>query len=235
MSKVRTKTFDWDDVKHGWRPASSPNFDAGGGFLATHDVMEHFTDDDDFEHELLAFGSIVYGRMHEVPGTIRAASSDLSNFLRKQKMLVKPCNPRWAKALPEEDERNLQNMLQRTRERLVCNDIFQQILGAASGEYPTAQIFEAIDNAAVWIRLGWHIAAYRFRGHSREEVVETFVDMEQSINIDHDLHRPRKGDRLVVHFEPHALRFDIHREHTETGPVPSQLLTDLMARQASTV
>lgn len=209
-SPTRTKSFIWDDEREGWKPESSPQFDAGGGFLVAHDTMEHFNDSSDFEHELLAFGSIVYGRMYHSNNIINVASSDLANFLFEQKFQVKECNKHWDRPLSKDDEISLNAFIKLTKEKIEYVRSSSKFLYGTT-HYSSELIETAVKNAVIWIRLGWRIADRRFSQHERDDVQDAYLSIMFEVNKDHDKNPPKKGDRLIVHFHPYTLKFELER------------------------
>lgn len=218
-SHIRTKTFVWVAEKQGWRPESTPQFNAGGSFLATHDTMEHFNDNPDFTHELLAFGSTIYDRVsRDFPEMWKNVTRDLIAFMRIQKYEIEKPTREWHAKIAPADEQYLNKIVgEATKASLKLDEdpVSRMIfLGGNMDDlfaepYGKAKIVEAFRRAEQWIRLGWLVAHRRYHNHTRSEVRHAFAQLVDLINEDHEEHTPEDGERMTVTFNLDDLTFEI--------------------------
>lgn len=202
----RSRSFTW--VNNGWRPVDAPQFNAGDGLLTAHDTLEHFTNDTSFEAELLAFGATLFSRMAHDHRMVDVSSTDLAMFLRDEHGQVKAPNPRWNKPLPDADaEKRLRAFIALATVKLMVFGTHQLL------DFSPKQLALALDRIETWVRLGWRLAARRYRGHTPREVELLFANLMQAINQDHEEHPPRQGDRLTLSFDPQSLQFALERSH----------------------
>lgn len=228
---MRTRTFEWAHSANGrgWKPVGMPsNFYAGEGHMVAHDVIEHVSNHADFDHELMAFGATLFGRMSQGDARMAQISSeDMANFLREQDYHVNPPpKTRFAfDRLPGDDEAMLKYFISKTRENIAMfgqRDAISAILfGISERTSSGAMTKEAMDNAIGWIRIGYFTARRLFRGHEGHQVRMMFRRMMGEINDHHDNEpEPKIGDTLTVNLDRSNLRFYLkfepnkhHKDH----------------------
>lgn len=209
---IRSKTFVWtyggDYNDGGWKPEGMPNFYAGGPVIVAHDTVEHFNDNPAFHYELLAFGATVYARMHEddTEGQVDVSADDLIGFLKKEDLKVRSPNQRWDKPLADaEDERRLRTMMDQTRSRLMFHYDFMY------GRQKSDQAAEAVKRSEVWIRLGYRIAARKYKKHGPAKFFGLFKQIFDATYNDFDYRVPEPGERLTVSFDTDTLQYKFLR------------------------
>jgi hypothetical protein len=214
---LRKKSFIWSMERGGgWKPEDQPEFNAGGPVIVAHDTIEHLNSSTKFEHELIAFGSILYGRAYLDRGMVDVMSDDLTKFLLEQDMKVAKPRDRWSKPLHDmHAEGALQAVLLTVK--------LQLMLSVMTGRIDSADaVYDTLDHrVAPWMRLGFLLNERRYKGHTHEQVYAAFKHVFDETIDDHEAELPQIGDRLVVTFNTKTLRTHVerdrsHRQHEET-------------------
>ena len=193
-----------DYTREGWLPEGAPNFDPGIPVHVAHDTLEHFNGSEAFHRELMAFGSILYGRAYTDPTgeMIEVASDDLSGFLEAQNFGVKHAMTRWDRPLKDPKA-----------ERMVRQLVDQAYIKLAMFKgVPPKLAKQATAQCAPWIRLGYRLADRRWKG-DHEALDSMFVEVFNKVAFDHNIRHPHVGDRLTVDIDTNRLhRVKLHRE-----------------------
>lgn len=200
-----SRSFVWTPRGNhgGWKPVDAPTFDPGLPVHVAHDTLEHFTSDEAFHNELMAFGSILYGRAYTDPSgeMMRVAADDLSGFLLAQDFKVKHAVTRWDRPLKDVRAEKLVNEM--------LTFAYMKLLLEHGVPSPTAQ--SALKQSAPWIRLGYRLAERRWKG-DHAALDKMFVDVFNRVADDHDRNVPHVGEHLTVTVDTEAHKVKLQRE-----------------------
>lgn len=212
-----TREFVWDTptdpdspsyTYYGWMPAKQPHFDPlNSGFGMCHDVLEHFSDTDEtIEHEMLAFGSMLYLRAESDywaaqggpsrvvdPGEVM--SSDIYNFLyhdtlTQGKTLADPGRTR-----PLDNE--VEDILWR-----ICHHVRKECEGD-NGAVPIG-LETLLVRACGWMRKGYRKAARRWN-LSLNDRLSLWMNCERELDKVVKRMAFDIGDRLIVSVDKQRL------------------------------
>lgn len=205
----RSKSFVWErgQVRDGWRPVDSPNFDPGGPVHVAHDTLEHFNGDESFESELMAFGSTLFGRAStggekDAEDQIGSSVSDLVSFLREQEFDVKPAAARWNKPIDGFAEEKIERLISEARTEFIRRGWF--II------YPVSKFERTLEQCRPWIRLGYRVAARRFGG-DHALLDELFRKIFDGTIMDFKNKVPEVGEKLTVSFDTESRTVSLER------------------------
>lgn len=204
MQHARSFTWAVKDGREGWLPDGAPNFDPGVPVHVAHDTLEHFNGSESFKNELLAFGSIIFGRayMDTTGQMIEVASNDLSGFLVNQKLEVEKAVTRWDRKLDDPYAESLVGHLaQLTYMKLIMHYGVPPQLAART-----------VEKCLPWVRLGYRLADRRWKG-DHHMLDSLFERVFHRVIHDHDAHFPHVGDHLTVKIDTSKHSpIQLHRE-----------------------
>lgn len=215
-SHIRTRTFDWTVTRRadGWKPDCCPNFDPGLPHVVAHDVIEHLDDRSSFDGELRAFGVTMFGRMTVHPdGMYEASGSDLSSFLAMQDYKVKaPPKSLASRKLSHGAEHMLDNFMEEAEAQTARKAVWDGYKNP--GAKPNVQRFLEVQEAVRgWVRIGYRVAARRFKKFGPHGVDKLYGDLTKAIERDYQRTPAKPGDTLTISVNLDTFDIKLHRGH----------------------
>jgi hypothetical protein len=215
------RTFEWREDKEfggeGWIMKGQPDFNAGTGRMIAHDTLEHFAGRyDGITDEMLAFGSILYGRadggwFNNTSNSNVAwhMSSDIGMMLRdmqygdKEIKVAPPTRPLREDWLEE----TIQDAMHRAVKQ--ANDEWGE------NEDPNAfsNSMKEVDRMIAWMRIGYRMARRRWHGCDAWSLSNLFVKIQEEVDLRYkhgDL-----GEELHVRVNPRTLEHRIYNTMAE--------------------
>lgn len=199
------KDFKWetddDSGLSGWKMGSMPStFQPFMGYGLAHDVLEHFNYDGSIESELMAFGTMLWGRgqgdwWHDNGAENREfyqnVPSDLAEFIAQQGS-VPACVSR---PLSEDVEWQLRLLPERIRDSL---EDYAETFG-----YNMDRAVHDIPDSLDWIRRGFRMAKRRWGRHmTHYQFCDMFNNIVHSPYCKEGFTPDNEMDKLIISVSP---------------------------------
>lgn len=215
------REFEWGESntelgrEEGWIPTWIKGFDAvTSGMLAAHDVMEHMSIRPGLEHEMLAFGSMLWIRGQAdywadagLRDTDPASHmyGDVHSFLLGGEHIA---DPGRTKRL---DDYDMEETLMRMR-----GFIYREMRSSCGTAEEMVNMREKVHRAIGWIRKGFRKCERRWHHASPYRVCDLFRTLEYKFS--EKAKYGEYGDRLIISVSPKNLTCDIKRIDREYDP-----------------
>lgn len=215
-----TRTFTWgttDDTGwSGWILDGMEGFDPSASLAVAHDCLEHFNSTDpSVEHEMQAFGSIMYIRgdngfwdrdrvMRREPGVssyAHAVGGDLAEILVKAGWEIRDCKD---VPLDEEQEAHFAGIWGQFKDGMAdAWECFRFDEDPPSEEEMRAMLAKSL----AWVRKGYRRAAKRWEQFNQWDLGEMFNDLMQQ--VEQFPGERYEGQRLRVRFDTTGYNLEV--------------------------